>query len=135
MEDTTGSDGDIKKLFTSILGSDVTIKDNIDSTEESVFVTFIKKIEESRMLEEKIVDDWGIDLTRIIDPLWYVIEHTFNFLYGKDATDLIMWYIYDRFDPDGKVIDLEDEDGKKFNLKTPNDLWSYIKYRFPPKSQ
>ena len=30
MKDTTGNDKDIKKLFNSILGVDVTIKDNID---------------------------------------------------------------------------------------------------------
>jgi len=40
-----------------------------------------------------------------------------------------MWYIHNRFNPDGSLIDLEDEDGKIYKLKTPEDLWSYIKYK------
>ena len=32
---------DIKNLFREVLGSDVEIKDNIDATEENVFVLFI----------------------------------------------------------------------------------------------
>ena len=34
-----------------------------------------------------------------------------------------------------KVSDeyIEDENGKKYILTTPDDLWSYIKYRFPIK--
>ena len=40
-----------------------------------------------------------------------------------------MWYIYERFNPDGEITPLETEDGKQFLLKNVNDLWSYIKYK------
>ena len=44
-----------------------------------------------------------------------------------------MWYLYDRFGPDDKIIDLIDSKGKKVKLKNPKDLFKYLKYRFPSK--
>ena len=103
---------DIKNLFTNILGSKVTIKDNIASTEESVFVNFINRLEESRILEDKIFEIGDIDLTRITDPLWFVIENQFKFLYGVEASELIIWYLYERTDLDGRINPIIDENEK-----------------------
>tara|TARA_B110000483_G_C17908433_1_gene432141 strand:+ start:121 stop:531 length:411 start_codon:yes stop_codon:yes gene_type:complete len=129
-EEIEGGD-DMQTLFTNILGSEVTIKDNIDSVEEKIFITFIKKIEDSQLVENKLFEEGGVELSRVTDPLWFVIENSFKFIYGEKATDLILWYVYDRFSPDGEIIELEDEGGKTYILKTPKDLWSYIQYQFP----
>lgn len=125
---------DIKNLFNQILGSEVTIKDNIDATEEGVFLVFIKKLEEAYEIENKLFEVSGIELAKVTDPLWFVLENSFKFLYGEGATDLIWWYIFDRFNPDGSIVPLEDENGKKYIFKDPKDLWTYIKYRFPRDS-
>ena len=122
---------DIKELFNQILGSEVTIKDSIDATEEGVFIIFIKRLEESYNIENQLFDVGGIELSKVVDPLWFVLENTFKFLYGEEATDLIWWYIFDRINPDGSLSPLEDENGKEYIFKDAKDLWSYIKYRFP----
>ena len=124
---------DIKGLFKKLLGSEVNIKDNIKVTEQSVFCLFIKKLEESSNIEDKLIEVGGIDCHKVSDPLWVVVENLLKFVYGADAADTILWYIYDRFDPDGSIVSLEDEKGKKYILTTPDDLWSYIKYRYPIK--
>lgn len=129
-EDFEGLD-DIKNLFNQVLGSEVTIKDNIDATEEGVFLAFIKKLEESYEVENKLFEVSGIELAKVTDPLWFVLENSFKFLYGEEAADLILWYIFDRFNPDGSIVPLEDENGKEYIFENAKDLWSYIKYRFP----
>jgi hypothetical protein len=126
---------DIKDLFNQVLGSEVTIKDNIDATEEGVFIVFIKKLEEAYNIENQLFDIGGLELAKVTDPLWLVLENSFKFLYGEEATDLIMWYIFDRFNPDGSVVPLEDENGKQYIFNEPKDLWAYIKYRFPQDSE
>lgn len=131
MNEEFDSTHNIKNLFNEILGSEVTIKDNIDATEEGVFLIFIKKLEEAYEMENKLFEVGGIELGKVTDLLWYVLENSFKFLYGEEATDLIMWYIFDRFNPDGTIVPLEDEEGKQYILKDPKDLWSYIKYTFP----
>jgi hypothetical protein len=125
---------DIKELFNQILGSEVIIKDNLDATEEGVFLVFIKKLEEAYEMENDLFEVSGIELTKITDPLWFVLENTFKFLYGEEAANLVWWYVFDRFNPDGTIVPLEDESGKQYTLNSPKDLWSYIKYRFPKDS-
>jgi hypothetical protein len=124
---------DIKGLFKKILGSEVNIKDNIKATEKSVFCLFINNLEKSNTMENKLIDEGGVDCSKLTDPLWIVIENLFKFLYGEKATGIIMWYIYERFNPDGTIIPLEDKQGKQYILTTPEDLYSYIKYRYPLK--
>jgi len=126
---------DIKNLFKQILGSEVIIKDNIDATEEGVFLAFIKKLEEAYEIENKLFEVSGIELGKVTDPLWFVLENSFKFLYGEEAAELIWWYIFDRFNPDGSIVPLEDEDGKQYIFNDPKDLWAYIKYRFPEEDE
>ena len=58
----------------------------------------------------------------------------FKLQFGLDTTNLIMFYLYERIGPDGKIIPLvEEESNKKFKLKTPKDLFSYIKFRYSDK--
>ena len=90
--------GAIRELFKTILGSDVTIKDNLKGTEETVFCLFISKLDESRVKEDMIFDEAGIDLKKVTDPLWLVIENMMRMLYGEEATEMIMWYLFERFD-------------------------------------
>jgi hypothetical protein len=120
---------ELKGLFKSILGTEIKIKDNIDSTEELLFATTIQKMEDSYLMERKLLEEFGISIAEITEPLWSIIENDFSFLFGESAKEIIMWYIYERFDSDDNVIPLEGEDGKMFVLNTVNDLWSYIKYK------
>tara|TARA_R110000803_G_scaffold89920_1_gene157189 strand:+ start:1073 stop:1468 length:396 start_codon:yes stop_codon:yes gene_type:complete len=127
-EEIEGTEG-LKGLFESILGANVKIKDNIDTTEELIFNKTIQKLEDSHILENNLIEDYGICINQITDPLWEIIETNFTHLYGEDTREIIMWYIYERFNPDGEITPLETEDGKQFLLKNVNDLWSYIKYK------
>jgi hypothetical protein len=117
---------DIKNLFREVLGSDVEIKDNIDATEENVFVLFIEKLCKTLSNEEEIEKLSGIDLSKHTDDLWFVVENSFKFLYGEEATEIIFWYVYRRYEDKCK---LEDENGKKHKIDTPQKLWLYVKNR------
>lgn len=120
---------DLKNLFKLILGTEVNIKDNIDETEEAVFKNFIQKLENSYKIENEVFESSGIDLTKVTDGLWFVLENSLKMIYGQDAGDIIIWYIYDRFNPDGSIVPLEGPGDKQFLLKNSDDLWSYIKFK------
>ena len=129
MEDFEGKK-EIIDLFDKILGSKVSIKDNIDKTEETLFVHFVNKLDETHIDEEKLYESSGIEIGRYTNPLWDVIENILKLLYGEESADLIQWYILDRFNPDGTIVPIEDENGKQYKFNTPEDLWSYINYRY-----
>ena len=131
MSDDFADEEEIRELFKSILGSDVTIKDNLKATEEAVFCLFIQKLDESKLKEDIIFDEGCIELKSITDPLWIVIENMMKMLYGIDATEIILWYLFERFNEKGKLIELFNEKTKeKTKLTTPKDLFAFIKHRF-----
>tara|TARA_R100001443_G_C3297153_1_gene164323 strand:- start:304 stop:708 length:405 start_codon:yes stop_codon:yes gene_type:complete len=124
---------DIRNLFRKMLGSDIIIKDNISENEEKLFILFVEQLESAKKLEDKITE-LGLEVKSLVDPLWIVIENLLKLQFGLDTTELIMFYLYERFNPDGTIIALEDEEtGKKYILKEPKDLFSYIKFRYSGK--
>ncbi len=124
---------DIRDLFKQMLGSDIIIKDNIKESEEKLFILFVEQLEKAKDLEDKVVEI-GLDVHPLVDPLWIVIENMLKLQFGLDTTNLIMFYLYERIGPDGKIIPLVEEGSdKKFILKNPKDLFSYIKFRYSDK--
>ena len=115
----------IKKVFDTVLGANTIVKDNIKATESTVFEILIQKADDSLNLEDKL-GEMDIDITKITDPLWFVIENQFKLIYGEEATEIIMWYLMERLDEDNNVIALEDEDENKIILNKPIDLWKYL---------
>ena len=134
MMDNINVGDDIQGLFARVLGSEVEVKDNIGPEDESIFITFIKNLEKSSHIEDMVFDASDISISKITDPLWFIIENAFKLLYGQEATNLIFWYIYERYDVKGEIIAYEG-DGKDYIFKTPQDLWSYIKFKYPPKEE
>lgn len=118
---------DIKELFENVLGSNVIVKDNIKATESTVFEILIKKVENSLNDEESLFLISGITLDKIVDPLWDVIEAQFKLIYGEEAADIIMWWLMERKDDEGNLLPIEDEEGNEIYIKTPSELWNFIK--------
>ena len=120
---------DIKKLFDKILGDKIILKDNFKIDDETIFCLLVNKLDESNKNDEALFELSGIDLTKTNKELWFVVESLLKVVYGEEAFDMIMWYILDRFNPDGSIVPLEGPNDKIFILKDSNDLWSYIKYK------
>jgi hypothetical protein len=116
----------IKILFDKVLGANTTVKDNIKSTESTVFEILIQKADDSLDIEDKLFEIADISIEKITDPLWFIIENQFKLIYGEEAAELIMWYLIERFDDDYNIIPLEDEEGNKIILNKPIDLWNYL---------
>jgi hypothetical protein len=124
---------DIRDLFKQMLGSDIIIKDNIKESEEKLFILIVEQLEKSKKLEDKTME-LGFEFKPLVDPLWIVIENMLKLQFGLDTTELIMFYLYERIGPDGEIIPLVEEGSdKKFILKDPKDLFSYIKFRYSDK--
>ena len=122
----------IKHDITTVLGRDVHEIVRKYSDKEK-YDNYRKLFEKAKNLEDKVVEI-GLDVHPLVDPLWIVIENMLKLQFGLDTTNLIMFYLYDRIGPDGKIIPLvEEESNKKFKLKTPKDLFSYIKFRYSDK--
>jgi len=47
--------------------------------------------------------------------------------FGKQCSDLIGFYLYDRFAPDGSMNAILTEDGRELFLNDPYELWDLMK--------
>ena len=122
---------ELKNLFKQVLGSDVTIKDNINLDEKSFFCLMVNKLDQTHKDDESLFELSGIDLTKMQNDLWLVVEALLKLTYGIYAFDMIMWYILDRFNPDGKIVPFKDEKDNITLISSPKELYDFIKHRFP----
>jgi hypothetical protein len=47
--------------------------------------------------------------------------------FGKDANEVIFFYLYERFNPDGSINSLIDKNDNRVELNSPSDLWEIVK--------
>lgn len=125
MDDFIEYDGakDMKDLFEDVLGSKVNIKDDLENTEEMVFNTFINKLRLQTQTEDQIQDISGLEISKVTDNLWYMVENLLKFVYGEEATEVIMWYVLLR-DEDSEYWEEKEEAYKINDLKS---LWKFVK--------
>ena len=108
---------------------------NVKATESE---KSIKKREEKFFLElmgilcqveaySKVADTIGINLTNYENNHFQVIEMLLEKIYGEFATTVTIWWIFESLKPDGDVYPLIDEKGVKHIIKTPLQLYKFIK--------
>ena len=72
-------------------------------------------------------NDLKLDFTSYDDKFYSVIDNLFSLHFGKEACELIFFYLYERLNPDGTANDVADEDGNIIPLESPSDLWELVK--------
>jgi len=98
----------------------------------------IKKREEKFFLElmdtlcqveaySKVAETLGINLTDYENNHFQAIEMLLEKIYGEFATTVTIWWIFESLKPDGDVYPLIDEKGVKHIIKTPLQLYKFIK--------
>jgi hypothetical protein len=120
-----GSD-EIKKIFESILGSPVDLEQDNTGIDKGLFILIIEELEVLSANEQAIYDNTKIDLSSVTDGYLSVIEKLFLLVFGEQAYEVIIWYIFHRIAPDGTILKLENQNGDVFELNTPEQLWEFI---------
>jgi hypothetical protein len=98
----------------------------------------IKKREEKFFLElmeilcqveaySKVAETIGLNLTDYENNHFRVIEMLLEKVYGEFATTVTIWWVFESLTPDGDVYPLVDENGVKHIIKTPLQLYKFIK--------
>lgn len=103
--------------------------------EKELFIYLITILEGCIERDDIMTAGFGIDLFEYSNPLHEVIEQLFTLHYGEAKTQIILYYVYNRFDEEGNLVPLmigdeEDEDddleNEELYLNTPEELYDYI---------
>lgn len=124
-----GNIDDAKKSIDLILGSDTTLtrrkKTQQDVTRE-LFNKIIISLEQANTRSFLLSSDFNLDLTKYDDVFYEAIDNLIILYFGKEASELIFFYLYDRIDPEGNIQALVDPHGNEILLQNPDDLWMLL---------
>ena len=111
-------------------GSKLRFSKSGKSEEKEIFIETVVLLEHCWSRTNVMHEELGIDLWSYEETYYKVIENLIFLKYSESIANLILWYVYDRFDADGKLlglnITLPGKEPKLHMVKTPLDLWNLI---------
>ena len=120
----------IKKSIDDILHTDTFLKrkkKSEDDISRERFEKIITTLEEIEVREMILGNDLKLDFSEYNEKFYLVIDSLFHMHFGKEATELIFFYLYDRMNPDGTANGLQNDEGEIIELSSPTDLWYLLK--------
>jgi hypothetical protein len=121
----------IKTSIESIIGSDTVLKrkkkTENDINKES-FEKIILTMEEVQVRSTLLHAEFKMDMFDYEEKFYEVIDRLFSLHFGREAAEVIFFYVYERMNPDGTVNQLADVDGNPIQLESPSDLWELVNY-------
>jgi hypothetical protein len=111
-------------------GDKLRISRNKKSQEKEIFIDIINSLEQCWIRTNFLHEHMRLDFYSYEENYYKIIEDLIFVKYGETIGKLILWFVYDRFDADGKLLGIDvsfhDKSPKTFYLKTPTDLWNII---------
>jgi hypothetical protein len=101
-------------------------------TDKDLFVEVVGLVNECWIRSSVIEGEFGLGISNYEEPLYLVIENLIYMHYGEWKGDIVLWWLFERFDEDGSVlpINLNDhvkETEEEIFIETVEELWEFIK--------
>jgi len=122
---------EIKKTLELILGTPLSLEIENNSEEDKLKNEFLKVMDLYEMVwkrQAEFEEQSGIDLTAYDDPFFRIIEGIIYFSFSPEAVRAILFFIYSRYDLDGKLTPYVDDEGEEHLMANADDLWEYMLY-------
>lgn len=121
---------DIKKLLEELIGVEVNVSESpksIEQREQDLFIELLETVETAWKQEHEMYENYGIDFQGFSQYLYHAIEVLIMLKYGAFKAEIFWWYTLERFDEEGNILGLEDENGKVYHFKTHKQFWKFFK--------
>ena len=112
-----------------LIGTESTVKRRKKTKEETqreVFLTTIPLLEHILNRGIMLESDYGFNTIMYDEPFYQIIDSLIYMHFDEDAADLIMFYLYERVNPDGTFNSVTDVNGDEFPLDNAEDLWILV---------
>jgi hypothetical protein len=70
--------------------------------------------------------DYGFNTAKYDESFYRIIDSLFHLHFSVESTELILFYLYDRINPDGSINPILDINGKDIILHDVDDLWFLV---------
>lgn len=93
---------------------------------KELFVQAINNLETAIIRSNIAFTDFGLDYSDYDEVYFSSADALLLLAFGKDATELIAYYLWDRINPDGSVNPIYDENNTEIILKDVHQLWDLV---------
>jgi hypothetical protein len=117
------------KNLSEILGQNVQVEENPKSIKKKEEIFFHELTAHLCQIEAigAVMSQMGFMVDRFDNPFLKTIEMLLEKHYGLTKSSIILWWVFDSLSPEGNVYPLVDENGKSHIIKTPTQLFKFLK--------
>jgi hypothetical protein len=118
-----------KKSISDLMGPGIGMIESEKSFKKKEEAFFLELIESLKAIEVNSVaaDNLGISLVMYEELHLTAIELLLKQIFGEFKSNLVMWWVFEQITEEGDIITLIDKDGKEYVLKTPLQLYKFLK--------
>ena len=112
-----------------MIGTDLSLKRKKKSENDlnrDMFEKIIIALEKANIRTAIIGAEFDLDLSKYDESFYEVIDNLIMMQFGKQASEVIFFYVYERMNPDGSVNELRDVNDNPVILNNPTDLWELV---------
>ena len=120
----------LKQSLDQLLQADTSIKrKNKKSYDQKrdLFINVVNQFEHAITKSYLLEKDFKIDMSKYEENFYQIIDSLILLSFGKDVYELLSFYFYERFNPDGSENGLIiDETDEEIFVKDATELWDLI---------
>jgi len=120
---------DIKKAVDTLLKINSTVKRKKKAyldKQKDLFIGIIITLQASQTREFLTQTELKLDFSSYDEMFLQIIDSLLLLHFGKEGYEVISFYLYEKFNPDGTVNELFDEEEKIVPSTTPGDIWNIL---------
>ena len=112
-------------------GKNLNLKQKQPSNNTKAFFVDVVTLFDGLYQRSSEMDSFGINMETYDDGFYIIIENLIQKTYGEWKAELILWYVYDRFNENEELMPLllqeEGEEEEEVFVETPEQLWELLK--------
>ena len=119
----------VKQTLETMIGTDLSLKRKKKSEHDlnrELFEKIIIALERANIRTALAGTEFEIDLSKYDETFYEIIDNLMLMQFGKQAAEVIFFYVYERMNPDGSINELRDLNDIPIVLNSPADLWDLI---------
>ena len=119
----------LQDQINQLIGTESTVKrrkKTKEDTQREIFLTTIPLLEHILTRGVMLESDYGFNTIRYDEPFYQIIDSLIYLHFDEDAAELIMFYLYERLNPDGTANEVLDVNGDVVSLENAEDLLTLV---------
>ena len=121
----------VKQTLETMIGTDLSLKRKKKSEHDfnrELFEKIIIALEKANIRTAIVGTEFDLDLSKYDESFYEIIDNLMVMQFGKQAAEVIFFYVYERMNPDGSVNELRDANDMPIVLNSPSDLWDLVNF-------